>query len=257
MKSKKIILGLVLLNFIFGSLFISNATSNNPKQASGDYSLGFGIGDEFEFFCTVFDTTELLNVFGGDWQSNLGDYFWFSGFTYPMNLGDKTKFAVTNITDHPVMLDWWWFIMDGWSFIAESASYGAPVVTDAAYSWPENITGSVGWNPTCWLISLPVVQCLSVLWYPSTDYTIHENIVIYNGFDVDSFFVFWIYDENTGVVKTFRIRNDSATIFELNSPVSAPSKDEIPGYSLYILISAIVLLISFISIILIKKIKWN
>ena len=90
MKSKKIILGLVLLNFIFGSLFISNATSNNPKQASGDYSLGFGIGDEFEFFCTVFNTTELFNVFGGDWQTNLGDYFWFTGSAPPTGLGEKT-----------------------------------------------------------------------------------------------------------------------------------------------------------------------
>lgn len=256
MKSKKLIVGLVLLNFIFGSLFISNATSNNPKQANGDYSLGFGIGDEFEFFCTVFDTTELFNVFGGDWQSNLGGYFWFTGNIAPADLGEKTKFAVVNITDHPSLLDWWWFIIDGWGWIAESASYGAPVVNDAPYSWPENITGSVGWNPTCWLISLPVVQCLSVLFYPGAGYTIYDNAVIYSGFDVDDFYVFWIYDEKTGIVKTFRIRNDSETIFELFSP-SIQSKDEIPGYSLYILISTIVLLISFISIILIKKVKWN
>ena len=93
--------------------------------------------------------------------------------------------------------------------------------------------------------------------YISTGYTIYENVVILSDSDIDDFFIFWIYDENTGVVKTFRIRNDSATIFELNSPTSAPSKDEIPGYSLYILVSTIVLLISFISIILIKKAKWN
>ena len=257
MKSKKVIVGLVLLNFIFVSSLISNATSNNPKQANGDYSLGFGIGDEFEFFCTVFDTTELLNVFGGDWQSDVGSFFWFTGYTPPTVLGQKTKFAIVNITDHPSILDWWQFILDGWSFIDESASYGAPVQDDVGYSWPQNITGSEAWNPTCWLISLPVVQCLSALLYPGTGLTIYENVVILSDFDIDDFFVFWIYDENTGVVKTFRIRNDSATIFELNSPVSAPSKDEIPGYSLYILISTIVLLISFISIILIKKVKWN
>lgn len=204
-----------------------------------------------------FDTTELLNVFGGNWQSDLGSKFWFTGSAAPTDLGQKTKIAIVNITDNPGDDTVWWFMMDGWSFIDESASYGAPVMDDVIYNWPKNITGSVGWNPTCWLVSLPVVQCLSVMFYPGTGYTIYENVVIYSGSDIDEFFVFWIYDENTGVVKTFRIRNDSATIFELNSPTSAPSKDEIPGYSLYILISTIVLLISFISIILIKKVKWN
>ncbi|MFX1313654.1 MAG: hypothetical protein ACFFHD_13750 [Promethearchaeota archaeon] len=255
MKSKKIILGLVLSNFIIGSLFISNATSNSPKPANGDWSLGFGNGDEFEFFCTVFDTTELLNVFGGGWQTTLGNMFWFSGYTPPANLGEKTKFAVVNITD--ISPTTWWFYMDGWSFTAESASYGAPVMDDVTYNWPKNITSGVAWNPTCWLISLPVIQCLSTMVYPGTGYTTYENVVIYSGFGVDYYYCFWIYDENTGVVETFRIRNDSVTIFELNSPVSASSKDGIPGYSLYILISTIILLISFISIILIKKVKWN
>jgi hypothetical protein len=256
MKSKKILLGLVLLNFLFGSLFISNATSNDPKPANGDYSLGYGIGDEFEFFCTIFDTTELANVFGGDWQSDVASFLWLFDYTLPATLGQKAKFAIVNITDHPILIDWWEFSLDGWNFIDSSASYGAPVVNDAGYNMPKNITGTVYWNPSVWLILLPVVQFLSALSY-NPGYTTYENVVIYSSFDVDDFFVFWIYDENTGVVKTFRIRNDSETIFELNSPASAPSKDEIPGYSLFILISTMFLLTSFISIILIKKLKWN
>ena len=255
MKSKKLVVGLVLLNFIFVSSFISNATSNNPKQANGDYSLGYGIGDEFEFFCTVFDTTELANVFGGDWQLDVGSFFWFADYAAPTVLGQKTKFAIVNITDHPSILDWWEFIIDGWDWIDSSASHGAPVREDIGYNMPKN-SSSEYWNDSVWLILLPVVQCLSgLLYFPG--FTTYENAIIYSDFDIDNFYVFWIYDENTGVVKTFRIRNDSATIFELNSPTSAPSKDEIPGYSLYILISTIVLLISFISIILIKKVKWN
>jgi hypothetical protein len=257
MKSKKIIVGLVILNFIFGFLFVSNATSNSPKPANGDYSLGYGIGDEFEFFCTVFDTTELLNVLGGDWQTDVGSLFWFSGYSPPVNLGDKTKFAIVNITDNPGDDTWWWFIMDGWNFTAESALYGTPVMDDVIYNWPKNITASIGWNPSVWLISLPVVQCLSTLFYPGTGYTIYENVVIYSGFDIDDYYFFWIYDENTGIVKNFRIRNDSEIIFELSAPPTTTSSKEIPGYSLYILISTILLLISFISIFLIKKAKWT
>ena len=256
MKSKKIILGLVLSNFIIGSLFISNATSNSPKPANGDYSLGYGIGDEFEFFCTVFDTTELLNVFGGDWQSNLGYYFWFADYTPPNDLREKAKFFIDDISDLPSNNTWWRIIIDGWGWIAESASYGVPVRVSMLYTIPKIAAGEL-WNPSGWIISLPVVQYLMGLTY-GFGLTLDGNTLIYAGTDVDDFIINWIYDEKTGIVKTFKIKKvDDTVIFEVNSPVSAPSNDEIPGYSLYILISTIVLLIGFVSIVLIKKIKWN
>ena len=251
MKSKKIIVGLVLLNFIVISPFISNATSNNPIQANV-YSLGFDADDEFEFFCTVFNTTELFNVFGGNWQSDIGSYLWFTGNLPPTDLGEKAKFLIANITDQTTM---WIFTIDGWSWIDESASYGAPALNDGMYLLPKNASGGM-WNPTVWIISLPVVQFLMELTY-SGGFTIDGNKIIYADTDVDDFIMNWIYDEKTGVVKTFKIKKaDDTVIFEVKSP-SVSSKDEIPGYSLYILISTIFLLISFISIVLIKKIKWT
>jgi len=67
MKSKKFIIGLFSLSLILVTLITTNGVSYSPKlQVNGDETLGFEIGDYFEYVCTELDTTELNNVFGAD-----------------------------------------------------------------------------------------------------------------------------------------------------------------------------------------------
>jgi len=256
MKSKKFIIGLISLSLICVTSITNNATSYNPKtQAIDDYSLGFEIDDNFEFRCTVFNTKELNNVFGGDWSLNVGSFLWWNGYATPINVGNKIKFAITNITDHPSLIDWWEFMIDGWDWIDGSTSFGGVADhLDIAYSFPKNVSGET-WNPSVWLTSLPVVLSLSEMSY-SVGYSLIDNLLIYADSDVEDYYVNWLFNENTGVVKNFKIRNDiNTTIFELNAPTL--SKAGIPGYNLYTLISTIVLLTVFVSIISLKKIKWK
>jgi hypothetical protein len=254
MKLKKLTTALILLNLMMVVVIASYSTSYKPiNQANGDYKLGIKVGDEFEFTCTEFNTPELFNVLGGDWQSNIASFLWWTGYAAPNDLGDRAKFEVFNITENA---DYWWPIIDGWSWINKSSTFDLipDGVSHASYSLPKNASGGM-WNPSVWILSLPVVNYLSEL-IIGVNYTLNENLLTYTGFDTDIFSVNWLYDKNTGVVKNFKIRNAAeVTILELSSPTS--SKDGIPGYSLYILISTVIVLISFASVILLKKIKWK
>ena len=224
----------------------SYSTSYKPiNQANGDYKLGIKVGDAFEFTCTKFNTAELFNVLGGDWQSNIASFLWWTGSVAPNDLGDRAKFEVFNITENA---DNWWPIIDGWNWINKSSTFDLipDGVSHTSYSLPKNVSGAM-WNPTVWILSLPVVNCLSELIF-GVNYTLNENLLTYTGYDTDIFTINWLYDKNTGVVKNFKIRNATeVTILELISPTS--SKGGIPGYSLYILISTVIILISFVSVI--------
>ncbi|MFX1322488.1 MAG: hypothetical protein ACFFAQ_12685, partial [Promethearchaeota archaeon] len=178
-------------------------------------SLGFEIDDYFEFVCTELDITELNSVFGGDWATNVGYYMWWSGSVAPSALGQKSKFAIVNITDHPTYTDWWRITYDGWGWIDKVNSFGVtPVRDDYSYNIPMNPSGEL-WNPSVWIIGRPVSVYLANVSY-DTGYSIYENIIYYTGTDIGNFEVNWIYDENTGIVKNFVIKNDVDTvIFEL------------------------------------------
>ncbi len=216
MKSKKWIIYVVLLNLLVSSVIFQGVASPTPKtNAVGDYSLGFEIDDYFEFVCTELDTTELNSVFGGDWATDVGDYMWWCGDVAPSALGQKSKFAIVNITDHPSYPDWWRITYDGWGWIDKINTFGAtPVRDDQGYSLPMNPSGEL-WNPSVWIIGRPVSIYLANVSY-DTGYSIYDNIVYYTGTDIGNFEVNWIYDENTGIVKNFVIKNDVDTvIFEL------------------------------------------
>jgi hypothetical protein len=216
MKSKKWIIYVVILNLFLTSAMFQGVESQAPKtNAVGDYTLGFEIDDYFEFVCTELDTTELNSVFGGDWASDVGDYMWWCGDVAPNAVGEKSKFAIVNITDHPSLIDWWRFTIDGWGWIDKINTFGVtPVSDDLAYSLPMNPTGDL-WNPSVWIIAKPVDIFISNVSY-SLGYSTHDNIINYTGTDVGDYEVNWIYDENTGVVKNFVIKNDADTIiFEL------------------------------------------
>jgi len=216
MKSKKWLVYIVILNLFLISAVFQGVESHTPKSnAVGDYTLGFEIDDYFEFVCTEFDTTELNNVFGGDWVTDVGDYMWWNGYVAPAALGQKSKFAIVNITDHPSMTDWWQFTYDGWGWIDKVTSFGAtPVRDDYTYNLPMNPLGEL-WNPSVWIIAKPVNIFIANVSY-GPGFSSHDNIVNYTGTDVADFEVNWIYDENTGIVKNFVIKNAVDTIiFEL------------------------------------------
>ncbi|MFX1477675.1 MAG: hypothetical protein ACFFCI_06055 [Promethearchaeota archaeon] len=144
--------------------------------------------------------------------------------------------------------------MDGWGWICKSVPFGnTPIRTNIAYNLPENVSGEL-WNPSVWLISLPVVLCLSELAF-SGGYTTVDNSIIYSGTDIEDYYIHWIYNEKTGVVLEFNIKNsENSTVFKLSAPTSAASNG-IPGYNLYIIMASGVFLINVVSITLIKKIK--
>lgn len=216
MKSKKWIIYVVLLNLFITSTIFQGVASDTPKtNAVGDYTLGFEIDDYFEFVCTELDTTELNSVFGGDWATDVGGYMWWTGLVVPSALGQKSKFAIVNITDHPSMTDWWQITYDGWGWIDKINDFGViPVTDDQGYNLPMGPSGEV-WNPSVWILGIPVSGYLADLSY-DPGYSFYDNIVSYTGTDIGNFEVNWIYDENTGIIKNFVIKNDIDTvIFEL------------------------------------------
>ncbi|MFX0073850.1 MAG: hypothetical protein ACFE96_00295 [Candidatus Hermodarchaeota archaeon] len=216
MKSKNFIIGLISLSLIIVTSMTTSVTSDRPQtQAIGDFSLGLEIGDYFEFVCTEYDTTELNNVFGGDWLSDLDSYFWFADYFAPTSLGEKSKIAIVNITDHPTQIDWWRFTLDGWGWIDKSTPFGStPVRDDTSYNLPFDPTEGT-FNPSVWLIAIPVIECISNFSY-NLGYSYYDNVIEYTSTDVLDYEVNWIYDESTGVVKNFRIKNNvGTTIFEV------------------------------------------
>jgi hypothetical protein len=215
MKSKIFIIGLVSSLIFVTSITFSSASGTPKSQQIEDFSLGYEIGDYFEFVCTEYDTTELNNVLGGNWLSDVANYMWFCGYVAPSGLGEKAKIEIVNITDHPTYTDWWRYTYDGWSWIEKNTPFGSsPDVDDHSYNFPFNVSGQL-WNPSVWLISLPVDLCISELDY-GAGYSSSANVITYSGTDILAFEVNWIYDENTGVVKNFRIKNNvGTTIFEL------------------------------------------
>jgi hypothetical protein len=75
--------------------------------------------------------------------------------------------------------------------------------------------------------------------------------------DIEDFQLVCIYDEILGVLKIVQILDDSDQVvyeFRLTSAIVSP-EGGISGYNLYMLVSTIILLIGFISILAVKKIK--
>ena len=53
MKSKKYVLTFIVTTLLFFSISMVFGIADNLKtQANGEYSLGYEIGDYFEFYCT-------------------------------------------------------------------------------------------------------------------------------------------------------------------------------------------------------------
>jgi len=212
MKSKKYVIGLISFSLILVTLVGNYGTSYTPKpQAIGDYSLGFETGDYFEFICTEFDTTELNNVFGADWATNLGSYFWWTGWNAPGALGEKTRFSIENITTYPTS---WQFIMDGWDWVAKTTTFGVPIQDDVPYNLPQDASAAI-FNPTVWLLALPVENYITSMSLPG-GFSSSGNEIYYDGTDVADYQLGWIYDISTAVIKNFWIKDSTnATIFEM------------------------------------------
>ncbi|MFW9819484.1 MAG: hypothetical protein ACFFE5_07725, partial [Candidatus Thorarchaeota archaeon] len=196
------ILIFVLLVNSYKSWNANNSAFYTPNQSDGEYSLGFEIGDYFEFCCTELDTTGLNSVFGGDWASDVGDYLWWCGYVAPSAVGEKAKFAIVNITDHPSYTDWWLFTVDGWEWIDKINAFGlSPTCDDKTYNFPLDPAGEM-WNPSVWIITKPIDLCISVFSY-DVGYSFHDNIINYSGTDVGNYEVNWIYDENNSISIVF------------------------------------------------------
>ena len=185
---------------LFGILINVGVATMPKTQSNGDYELGYEVGDYFEYYCTEIDTTELNNVFGADWATNLGNYFWFSGYSPPSSEGEKTRFEFVDITNDSTS---WYFTMDGWDWTAKTSSYGTPAQDDQIYTLYKNVSSGT-FNPTVWIIMLPVLDFISEIQYIPNFYGI-GNTIYYNGTDVQDFQVAWVYDETTGIVKNFWI----------------------------------------------------
>jgi len=212
MKSKKYVLTFIITTLLFFSVSTNFGVADNPKtQANGEYSLGFEKGDYFEFYCTEMDSTELNNVFGAGWLTDLGSFFWFTSYNAPSNIGEKTRFLVEDITNTSTM---WQFQMDAWDWTPKTTAYGAPDQDDVIYNLPLNASDAI-FNPTVWLLALPIEDYITEMTLPG-GYTSFANEIYYNSTDVDDYQIGWIYDEETGVVKNWWIKNGvGATIFEM------------------------------------------
>ncbi|MFX1418189.1 MAG: hypothetical protein ACFE9N_04620 [Promethearchaeota archaeon] len=212
MKSKKFIISLISFSLLLANLLLINGASSTPQiQANGSYSLGFEIGDYFEFYCTEFDTTGLNTVFGGDWATNLGSLFWWTGYNAPSALGEKTRFSIVNIT---LPSTTWSFILDGWDWIAKTSTFGIPTQDDVPYNLPQNASTAI-FNPSAWLLALQVedyITDMSLL----GGYSSSGNEIYYNSSDITDYQLGWIFDTDTAVVKQFWIKDDTSTIiFEM------------------------------------------
>ena len=252
MKSKKYILTFILSTLIFFSISMNFGIAESPKtQANGEYSLGYEIGDYFEFFCFEMDSTELNNTFGVDWVSNLGSFFWFTSYNAPDSIGQKTRFLVEDITNSST---WWTFQMDGWAWTNKTSNYTAAVVNDAVYGLPFNATGAI-FNPSVWLLALPVEDYITDINYPG-GYFCNWAAIFLKGSDVEDYQISWIYDDKTGVVKKWCIENsDGETIFEMGVPKSPIVNGFIPGFDTFFVISSVFLMIGISLISIRRKIK--
>ena len=212
MKSKKFIIGLFSLSLILVTLITTNGVSYSPKlQVNGDESLGFEIGNYFEYVCTELDTTELNNVFGADWSTDLGSFFWWTSNNAPGSLGEKTRYSIVNITLPSTI---WQFTMDGWDWITKTSPFGVPTVDDVIYNLPQNASNAI-FNPSVWLLALPVEDYISSMSLPG-GYSSSGNEIYYNSTDVGDYQLGWVYDTNTAVVKNFWIKDGTGTtIFEM------------------------------------------
>jgi peptide/nickel transport system substrate-binding protein len=194
-----------------------NLGQDDPKlQDVGDFNLGFGIGDYFEFICTEFDTNELINVFGSDWESDVGNCMWWCDHVVPINIGQKTQFAIVNIEDHPTEVDWWRFTIDGWGWVDQVNDFGeTPIRDDIWYNLPMDPEGEY-WNPSVWIMALPVDLYIDSLSFSIQGYSTEEQIIQYSAIDINEYKIYCIYDENLGIVKHFFIENNlGAKIYEL------------------------------------------
>ena len=212
MKSKNKLFVVVFSSLLFFSILLNTGLADRPKtQANGEFTLGYDIGDYFEFYCTEMDATELNNVYGADWVTDLGSYFWFTSNTAPSNIGDKTKFLVDDIGNTTTN---WQLQMDTWAWTAKTSSYGALIINDLIYTLPLNASNAI-FNPTVWLIATPVIDYITDMSLPM-GFTSFQNEIYYNGTDVDDYQIGWIFDEDTGVVMNWWIKNGVGdTIFEM------------------------------------------
>jgi len=252
MKSKKYVLTLIVTTLLLFSISMVFGIADNPKtQANGEFSLGYEIGDYFEFYCTEMDSIELNNTFGVDWIANLGSFFWFTDYNAPNKTGQKTRFLVEDITNTSIN---WQFQMDGWDWTNKTSNYTAAVQNDVIYSLPFNASDA-GFNPTVWLLALPVEDYITDMsltaGYSSEGHEIH-----YNGTDIEHYQINWVYDKTTGVVKNWVIKNNvDDTIFEMEIEDLTVVNGLIPGFDTFFVISSVFLMIGISLISVRRKIK--
>lgn len=210
MKSKSKIL-VVIFNLLLVSMLMNFGVSEEPQtQASYETSLGFEIDEYYEFYCTEMDSTELNNVFGADWVTDLASYIWISGNNAPSNIGDKTRFLIDDVTN---LTTSWILNIDQWDWTPKASTYGAQVVNDVSYDLPFNSSGYT-FNPSIWILALPVVDYIA-MGMPGV-FSSSANEIYYNGTDVADYQVGWIYDVNNGIVKNFWIKDGNGdTIYEM------------------------------------------
>lgn len=252
MKSKKYVLTFIVTILLCFCIPMDFGIAENPKiQANGEYSLGYEIGDYFEFYCTKMNSTELNNVFGADWVTNLGSFFWFTNYNAPNNTGQKTRFLVEDITNTSTM---WQFQMDGWDWTNKTSNYTAAVQNDVLYNLPFNASIAF-FNPTVWLLALPVEDYIINMTY-FADYTSDGHEIYYNGTDVEDYQISWVYDTTTGVVKKWCIKNGVGdTIFEMGPLETVIVDALIPGFDTFFVISSVFLMIGISLISIRRKIK--
>lgn len=197
------------------------------------------------------DSTGLNDTFGVDWAVNLGSFFWFTSYNAPSHIGQKIRFLVEDITNTSTM---WQFQMDGWDWTNKTSNYTAAVQNDVIYSLPFNATDAF-FNPTVWLLALPVEDYITDMGFPG-GYTSSGEEIFYNGTDIEDYQISWIYDDNTGVVKKWWIKNNaSETIFEMAVPESPIVNGLIPGFDTFFVISSVFLMIGISLISIRRKIK--
>jgi hypothetical protein len=212
MKSKNKIFVTIFSTLLFFSVLIDIGLAERPKtQANGIYELVIEVDKYYEFYCTEMDSTELNNVYGADWATDLGSWFWFTGSSAPANIGEKTRIYVEAITNTSTI---WQFQIDGWDWTAKTSTYGAPSVNDVIYSLPFNAS-SAFFNPSVWIVTSQASSYLAEMSIPM-GFTSFENEIYYNSSDVDDYQIGWIFDEETGVVMNWWIKNGVGdTIFEM------------------------------------------
>lgn len=196
MKKKSICLSLVLISLL-GIIGYSYSTTS-LSLSNNDYSLGIKIGNSFIWEVTTVNETEMETTFGSNWQDLLGAGE--SNIT-----GARLEIIITNITTTSVE---WILDIDITIWTVGEFLFYDQLTTEIARS-PENFDI---YDHSSDFFPIPLKDyLLNITTFP-LDYSVQDNTVIYSDIWLEPFEVWYIFNEDVGVIEKYQIKNDDGDV---------------------------------------------